>query len=259
MSVRVPAQDLRGADLTLLEVSLPELVRRPMSQLHTINVLDLVELAGTEGLSKPLHRSLVSFVDNLGRQIADLPKGRSFDEWLEELANIDAARVPTRFRSILAHEGEERDHTGVRELLGKWEGQEPAPFELNKVTTRVVKAEAVKPRKPAPEPSSAPREGGRRKSAGSRAPSSAPSARKVGKPVMDTERQSFLEQICLERLAGATEKGLAELVLVAGVRHRAKGTYDDVTPKQVKAALEALKDSNRARYSAGRWAAAGRW
>jgi len=257
MSSRVPAQDLRGADLTLLEVTLPELVRKPTSQLHTINVLDLVELAGTDGVSKSLAKALSSFVDNLGRQIADLPRGRSFDEWLEELASVPAGRVPTRFREILAHEGEERDHSGVRDLLASWEGTEPIAFELNKVKTKVQKAEAVKPRRPSPEPSSAPRGSGGGRARSSR--SSSEPARKIAGPVVDTERQTFLEQICMERLASATEKGLAEVVLVAGVRHRAKGTYDDVTPKQVKAALEALKDSSRARYSAGRWAAASRW
>jgi len=258
MSTRVPAQDLRGADLTLLEVTLPELVRRPITQLHTINVLDLVELADTDGVSKPLRKALGGFVDNLGRQIADLPRGRSFDQWLEELADIDAGRVPTRFREILAHEGEERDHQGVRDLLEQWEGTEPIPFELNQVKTQVQKADAVKPRRPAREPSSAPRGGGRKRSTSSRATTAA-GAKKIAAPVHDSARQSFLEQLLLERLSAATESGLSEVVLVAGVRHRAKGTYDDVTPKQVKTALARLKETNRARFSAGRWSANARW
>jgi hypothetical protein len=260
MSTRVPAQDLRGADLTLLEVTLPELVRRPISQLHLINVLDLVELADTDGVSKSLRRALSGFVDNLQRQISDLPRGRSFDEWLDELRGIDAERVPTRFREILAHEGEERDHEGVRDLLASWADTEPAPFVMGQVKTRVQRAEAVKPRRPAPEPTSAPREGRRKSSSRSSSSSGGSSTgRKISQPVEDIERQKFLEQIVLERLAAVSDKGLAEAVLLAGVKHRAKSTYDDVTPVQVKSALSNLKDSGRVRFSAGRWSAAGRW
>lgn len=261
MSSRVPAQDLRGADLTLLEVTLPELIRRPMSQLHTINVLDLVELADTAGVSKGLSKRLSGFVDNLARQIADLPKGRSFDEWLDELRAIDADRVPERFRAILAHEGEERNHEGVAELLAGWADTPPVPFVLGAKKTRVQRAEAVQPRKPSAEPSSAPRERGGRRASGTSSSSSSSAAptRKVGVPVEDIERQKFLEQLCLERLHAVSDKGLAEAVLMAGVKHRAKDTYEDVTPPQVKAALNALKDANRVRYSAGRWSAAGRW
>ena len=260
MSSRVPAQDLRGADLTLLEVTLPELVRRPISQLHTINILDLVELADTEQVSKSLRKLLAGFVDNLQRQIADLPKGRSFDEWLEEeLKPIDADRVPTRFREILAHEGEERDHQGVRDLIAGWSDTEPQPFVMGSVKTRVQKAEAVKPRKPAAEPTSAPREGGRRRASSKASGSSSTTARKISAPVEDIERQKYLEQLCLERLNAVSEKGLAEAILFAGVRHRAKGTYDDVTPVQIKAALNALKVGARVRYSAGRWSAPSRW
>ena len=219
MSRRVPVQEIRGSDPTLLEVQLSEMLRRPLGQLAPINVMDLIELASTEGRPRSLNRGLGAFVDGVARQIADIPSGRSWEEFLGELEELEGARVPLRFREILAQEAErdERAADRIGLLLVRWAEQEPIPFELGTRKARVTRAES-RPRSSSREPSSAPREGHRRRSSGAGA-----RARSRAAPVSgDPERQRTIQELCLEKLARASENGLAEPVLIAGVRHQAR-------------------------------------
>ncbi|MBX2801165.1 MAG: hypothetical protein KTR31_26025 [Myxococcales bacterium] len=249
MNRRVPVQQIRGSDPTLLEVQLSEMLRKPLGQLAPINVMDLIELAHTEGRPRSLARGLDAFVEGVARQIADIPSGRPIEEFVEELEDLEGARVPNRFREILLEQIERDERIGDRitTLLERWSGQEPTPFELNARQARVTRAE-VKRRGVAREASSAPRERrgrGTRRSSGGGGGSS--------RPVGDTERSAFIQDLCLEKLARASENGLGEHVLVAGVRHQAKSRYPDLLPAEVTAVLRALKDTHRVRYSAGRW------
>lgn len=253
MNRRVPSLPLRGSDPTLLEVQLSELLRRPIGQIALVNVMDLIELANTVGRPRSLDRSLHAFVDGVRRQVADIPKGRSWEDFLEELTHLSGNQVPLAFRTMLAMEGEEpeRARATVRALLERWESEPPESFPLNTTTARIQRAEMVQPRAPSTDPSSAPRERGEPKP---RAPrESKPSVPKP-KPVVDIDRRDFIVDQCLERLARTSDKGLAETVLVAGVRHAGREGYPDLTPLDITTVLKQLKEANRVRYSAGRWA-----
>ena len=59
--------------------------------------------------------------------------------------------------------------------------------------------------------------------------------------------------LVLEKLARASENGLGEQVLIAGLRHQAKGRYPDLQASEVTAVLRALRDHGTVRHSAGRW------
>lgn len=253
MNRSVPTLELRGSDPTLLHVQLPDLLRRPIGQIAPVNLMDLVELASTEGRPKDIDAALQRFVDGIARQVADIPHGQSWHQYLQDLEELEPSAVPHRFRAMLRAETVERPDTTARvqRLLDKWATAEPTPFELGTRKARVQRAEMVQPRSPSPEPSSAPREGGRARQPKAERPPSAPKPR----PIMDLDRHHFVVSQALERLGRNPEKGLLETVLVAGVRHAAKELYPDLTPHEVVAILRQLKDSNRLRYSAGRWTA----
>ena len=248
MSRRVPVQDLRGSDVTLLEVQLPDMLRRPLSQLAPINVLDLVELAGTEARPKSLTRPLENFVQAIARQMADIPAGQPWDEFVAEFEAIGGDRVPRAFRTIWQDEAERRERAGepALSLLARWSEVEPEPFELNARTARVQRMEPMKRRKT--ETGGRSRSPGRSRSTGNSSASPGRSA-----PLVDTERQSFIQDLVLEKLARASENGLGEAVLIAGLRHQAKERYPDLQASEVTAVLRALKDHGTVRNSAGRW------
>jgi hypothetical protein len=246
---------LRGSDVTGLEVQLPELVRKPLNQIALVNVMDILELAGTEGRPKALDRALQGFVASIGRHVADIPKGRAWELFLDELSELEGKQVPLVFREMLQQEIEkpERAAPRIQGLLEKWSQQPPTPFPLSTRTTRIQRAELVVPKGPSPEPSSAPRERGERARAprGERVPKAPATPRP--KPAVDIERRDFVIDQCMERLARSPEKGLAELVLVAGVKHAAQGQYPDMAPVEITGVLKQLKEANRVRFSAGRW------
>lgn len=258
MSRRVPVQTLRGSDPKLLEIQLQDFLRRPLAQLAPINALDLIELAGTEGRPKSLEKQLSGFAERIAREIGDLPSGASFDAFLVELSSIDGTRVPHRFRAILEVEAERDDRPAddIRRVLESWTSQEPTPFALGVQRAAVQQIDAVEPPPEAPKKEARPR--GTTSTPRERAP--VDEGRQVtlpsGRPG-DADRQRLLENLCFERLSNSSSTGLGEAVLVAGVRHAAKTTYENVTPNEVTLALKALKARGKARYSAGRWSAPG--
>jgi hypothetical protein len=244
--------------MTLLEVQLPDLLRRPIGQIALVNVMDLIELAATEGRPRKLDRGLQLFVDGVRRQVADIPKGRSWEEFLDALGELSGRQVPLRFRAMLEEEAEsaERNPPQVRALLERFASEAPEPFPLGLHKARIQRAEMVQPRAPMPEPSAAPRErSGRRpaESSGSRSSGNRTPATPRAKPTLDIDRRDFVIDQCIERLARSSEKGLAETVLVAGVRHAAREQYPDMTPLEITGVLKQLKETSRVRYSAGRW------
>ena len=255
MKRSVPTLELRGSDPTLLQVQLPDLLRRPIGQIAPMNLMDLIELASTPGRPKEVDAALQRYVDGIARQVADIPHGRSWEQYLEDLEELAPTAVPHRFRQLLEAESEDRPDTTarVRRILDRWATAEPEPFPLSTRTARIQRAEMVQPRGPSPEPSSAPRE---RDGSRARAPKAekTPSAPRP-KAITDLDRHQFVVSQALERLGRNPEKGLLETVLVAGVRHAAKDRYPDMTPHEVISVLKQLKDTNRLRYSAGRWTA----
>lgn len=251
MTRRVPVQEIRGSDATFLEVQLSELLRRPLGQVAPVNVMDLIELATTEGRPRSLQRGLDTFVDGVARQIADIPNGRPFVEYLEELQEIEPTRIPTQFREMLAAEAEREGRTDgsrIYELLERWAGIEPEPFELG---LRKARVERPRPRAPkvSSEPSSAPRE--RRRSRGPGR--SARPVQKARETLSDPERERFIRDLALEKLARASENGLQETILIAGIRHMGREQFPDMLPNEITSVLKSLREAQQVRYSAGRW------
>ncbi len=257
MNRSAPVVPLRGSAVSLLQVQIPEMLRRPIGQVALVNVMDLIELSATDGRPKPLDKQLQTFVGGIRRQVTDIPKGRSWEMFLEDLEELPPEHVPHAFRAMLAEESEFRPDTRTRvaELLERWSTVEPLPFDVGTRAVRIQKAEMEKPRV-ATEPSAAPRERAPREpgAAKPRAEKAASAAGSRAKPVLDTERHDYVVQQCVERLARcSSDRGLAENVLVAGVRHAGKDQYPDLTPIEITTVLKQLKDANRVRYSAGRW------
>ncbi|MCB9685749.1 MAG: hypothetical protein H6735_11975 [Alphaproteobacteria bacterium] len=260
MNRSAPVVPLRGSDSSLLQVQIPEMLRRPIGQVALVNVMDLVQLSITEGRPKAIDKQLQTFVGGVGRQVADIPRGRSWEMFVEDLEELPASQVPEMFREVVRAEAERRSElrSRVDDLLARWAEVEPEPFEIGTRHVRIQKAQMQQPRGPSPESSAAPRErtpraGGSSsssRSSGDGAKTSTPRA----KPILDTERHDYVVRQCVERLSRCTsDRGLAETVLVAGVRHAGRDLYPDMTPIEITTILKQLRDANRVRYSAGRW------
>lgn len=257
MSRRIPLQPLRGSDPVLLEVQIQDLLRRPVAQLQPENVCDLIALGDLADPPAALRKGLEAFVERVRRETRDLPDGLSFAAFLGEFAALPPERIPATLRAIFAHEQVEyRKDRVLGAQLETWGETEPEPFPLGARSVRVQRAEAkpapVEPlrkgvRSAADKPEKAPRSP--RKAAEPKAPRPA--------PVVDIERNKWVERTCLERLAESPESGLMETVLIAGVKFRAKSNYPDLTPPEITAALRRLRDRERVRTSAGRWKLAG--
>lgn len=259
MNRRVPEQNLRGSDATLLDVQLQNLLRRPMGQLAILNVLDLLALSELEEAPKSIQTQLKGFVERTSTEVSELPPN-GFSDLLDEVAEVDAERVPTTFRDWLGRESDRpgRDAGRIGELLQGWSDVEPEPFALGERAAKVERGAAAGRRGAAKDSRARARSATR--SASGRSRSTSAPRRNVGTNT-SPEKRAVIEKICMERLNRATDSGLSEMVLVAGVRHRAKDEgFEDVSPAEVTAALRGLKDTSRVRYSAGRWmSTARRW
>jgi len=242
MSRRAEFQQLRGSDPTRLEIQIQDLLRRPVGQLAPANLMDLLALAEHPSPPSAIQDALTKFVIRVKKEVADLPAGASWDQFVVDVGGVDAAVVPAGFRDLISDQlqRDDRDNAPLEALLEKWSPVQPTPFEVGEVAPTIEHAK----------PARAPRASRRASPGAGRARPSA---------VTDDERVRTITDICMERLSNASDSGLKELVLVAGVRHRAKQQYPNVTPNEVTAVLKSLKASGRVRYSAGRWSSVARW
>lgn len=256
MHRRLPRQPLRGSDSTLLEVQLQNLLRRPFVQLDAQNALDLLALAESEDRPKSVARQLEQYVERCANELADLPAS-GLTELLAEVEGIAHELIPATFRGWIAREAErtDREAAPLRALVERWAATEPTPFVIGQRHAKVQRASA------APPPVEPVRRGVGERATREPAAPKAPAPPKLPAIGLDDETRTLLERICMERLNGATETGLAETVLVAGVRHRAKADgHGEVSMADVTAVLRGLKATNRVRFSAGRWmSTARRW
>ena len=253
MRRRIPVQDLRGSNLTLLEVQLQDLLLRPMGQLAPENVLDLLALAESPERPKSLASSLDQFVERCSKEVADLPSGSSFEEFLDEFQSVPGQRVPNVFRGWLTREADrdDRDEARIQGVIEVWSGAAPEPFQFGENEAQIERSA-----------SSSRSQAARSKPATTRR-SSAANRRAVPKPESNEDsaaKRGAISRLCLERLGSSSEKGLAEPVLVAGIRHRCKSLgLGAVSPAEVTSVLRQLKTEERVRYSAGRWMANTHW
>ncbi len=252
MNRRVPVQNLRGSDPTLLEVQLQNLLRRPMGQMALLNALDLVALSEVDDVPRSIRGELGRFVERCAKEVTEQPAA-TFAALLDELDEVPPERVPDTFRGWIAREAERdgRDARRIRGLVDRWAAVPAEPFVIGERSARVERGETAGRR------GAATRERTRAQ-ARTRARSPAAPRLDVGGGA-SAEARALIESIAMERLHRATDKGLAEPVLVAGIRHRAKGQGVDVTPADVTRALQGLKAAGRVRHSAGRWMSARTW
>lgn len=246
---RLHEADLRRADPLMLEIRLAEPLRRPIVQLSTATMLDMVALAAVETLPKALRRSLGAFADRMSNELTDLPP-EPFGEIVRDLETTEPSQVPEPVRAMFVREVERSDRepflARVVALKDAWEPVVPEiavpgtgkPVVLKAKTSPIADDMA---RKPPPT-----------RAAGTPRAAAAP---KAAKPVrlVDEDRQRRLVELALDRLADHPEGGLREDVLVAGIRHRVKDHYSDVTPFEIIAVLRGLGEAGRVRHSAGRW------
>lgn len=253
---RVRFDNLRGMDPVTLEVTITDVLRRPMSQIEPSTLVDLLALAEADPPSA-LGASTDRFRERIAREISDIPDGSSWVEFLGELGELPGERVPTWLRERLLADGAREDRAvksaqQAADTVAGWADSPPEPFSLGKRGVRVAKAAAAARRdEERPDRVRKPR-----KAAGGGS-SAAPKRR--APPVLDQERQTLLLQIIQERLARYTENGLAENVLLIGVRKQAAATDSGVSGSDILAALKELESRGVVRNTARRWILERRW
>jgi hypothetical protein len=249
---RLHEADLRTTDPVTLEVRLAELLRRPITQLTVATVVDICALADVEALPRNFRQSLRLFADRIPQQVADLPNGEPIETFVAELATIPVERVPPSIRPMAAREAEHSSRSdAVRDQFrAVAEAWADAPVEPIVLGTQRPKVQNLAPME-------APAEPIRNRSAGAaREPKPrAPLAPKPSTPArpVDVDRRNRVIELVLERLQDYPETGLREDVLVAGVRHRARADYPDLTGAEINGILKELDAAKRVSQSAGRW------
>ncbi len=205
--------------------------------------MDLLALAEHASPPATIKGDLAKFVVRVKKEVADLPSGGSWEAFLKEVAALKAEEIPTTFRTMISEQRErdDRDTEHIDGLVETWSAAEPTAFALGEKAPEIVHAKTAR----------TPRTSRRASPGAGRARSTA---------VTDEVRVQALSDLCMERLVNASsDTGLKELVLIAGVRHRAKQQYPNVTPNEVTTVLKNLKAAGLVRYSAGRWSSVARW
>lgn len=250
MTRRVLLENLRYVDPVTLDILVQDAFRRPLVQLSAITVADLMALAEVESLPKALRRGLVGFAERMGPEIRDLPDGEPFAEWLTELESLPAPKVPKQLRTFMLKEIEARFEVRprVQAILDAWDREEPEVVVpgTGKPVIHRLKTAGVEGA-PAPLPRAPKAEGAAKVAKAPKVPKAAPVK------LVDNDRLTWVRDVVLERLADYIEQGLREDVLLAGIKHRARADYPDLTPPEVIGVLKDLQTAGRVRHSAGRW------
>jgi hypothetical protein len=266
---RVPAQELRGVEAVLLEVMTSDLIEKPIGQLAPENVADLFALAVCPEAPVGLQKRLPTFLKRIAAEVLDLPNGVEFLGALATFAGLPGARVPDGLRDLWRVEGERpkrsaAERAAIEAALAGWASEAPEAFAIAKPAPPTVRAPIGARPASRPvvrnlamvEPTFAPPRHG---SAGAARPERAARAPATPKPrpMDDPARNRWLDAVLLERLSaeGVLERGLAEIVLLGAVKHRARDVYPELTPVQIRERLRALEKGEppRVRFSAGRW------
>jgi hypothetical protein len=244
---QIHIDNLRRTDPKTIEVLIQDAIRKPILQISPETLTDLVALSELESLPTPLRRDLGVFTGRVSQEIADLPDGQVIREFLEGLDEIDGERVPETIRSYILRESE-RDGRApegreqAQGLLTKWGAQDPESLELSSETPRIQQVEEA-PRDE--EPVAAPHKAKRKK----------PKKRDTEDP----EKAKWLSAAILEKLTLYRDAGLAEAVLIAGIRKDAEETYPALMPWEINKVLRTLQQAGQVRRTAGRWVRVGRF
>jgi hypothetical protein len=245
---RVRLDNLRGMDPITLEVTITDVVRRPMGQIDPVTLVDLIAM-GEADLPAGLRTMLIRFRDRIARDISDIPEGTSFKEFLDEIEALPAQRVPAWFRERLMFEATREDRhpkSGAlaKELIDKLNVHAPEPFVIGHRGVKVAKAVHA----------AAPSETAKRV-----APAKSREARQPKKvrTNIDVEREQMIQSVIVEKLAARKEAGLDEKVLLLSVRKQAG--EDNVTGSDIVGVLKVLESRGLVRRTSGRWVLDRRW
>jgi len=244
---RIHIDQLRNADPRTLEILVQDAVRKPIAQISVATVCDLIALSEVADLPKSLARDLSGFAFRAGQEIADLPDGAPLHEFVDDLDEIAASRVPNALRSHVAREATRDDRESaararVTALVARWNGTPPDAVVLGTVAPKIQRAAAVQYEEPIK---------AHEKTVRARAAKPEPKP----KAPADPDREKWLADAILARLARYREAGLAEMVLVAGLQAEGRTAYPDLAPFEIKRALENLATIGKVRRNVSRWAA----
>lgn len=247
----IAVQGLRRTDADTLPVLTQDVLRATLTRIEPATLADLFALSElTTGLGVALQRDLEHFQKQMLREVNDLPDGPPLAEWCNDLAAVDASRVPASLREGVARlKGERRSLEALEVLdglLAQWAETPPAPLVLPErrpakgATKTTAKAPvAVVPRK----------EVIKTKTATTRKAATPP-------PMVDERRVEWIQDEVVGRLEKYGVAGLKETVLIAGAQHRAP--WKDVTDDEILTILRRLKRESRVGFLSGRWFVMGR-
>lgn len=242
---RAHIEGLRKSDPITLSVLAQDLVRKPLVGVDPRSLADLFALADEESLPVDLKRDLCKFRDQMLREIADLPDGHVLQEWLDDVLQMEAGRVPMVLRTA---------------ILARTEDFNLRPVTLEKLAavqshfneTAAVAVEITKPQvrvvQKGPDVLSPEARKARRVATGkTRAP-------RVEK---DPERSRWIKADLTERLSNYGGTGLKQSMLIAGAKHRAPWT--DLQDVEVMSALRQLEKAGKVKKRVNRWALSHAW
>ncbi len=250
---QIHIDNLRSADPKTLEILIQDAVRKPILQLSPQTLCALYALSELSDLPKGVARDLANYAKRGTQETSDLPDGGVLTEFLDGLDKVEAAHVPAIVREQIEREAQrdardERGREKAQALLDKWADTPPVPPTLSTQAPRIQRAEA----QPAvAEPTRGARIAEEKKPRAARTPRAASTA--TAASTADPERERWIARAIANRLSRMTESGLAELVLVAGIRHEGAKEYPDLMPWEITRALRALAERGEVRHSAGRW------
>jgi len=248
---RAHVEGLRKADPVTLSVLAQDLIRKPLVKLDPRSLCDLIALAESEAITGSLSRDLRKFKDQMLREVSDLADGVRLGDFLGDLIETGASRVPSSLRDVVLErsESDESPDTVSRRatLVEAFDTTEPdAVTVTSEPEIRVVKAQ---PKKAPVERAKAVRVSGTTGGARSKAASKA--------KVKDMNRVAWIRDDIMERLSNYGSKGIKESLLIAGAIHRSP--YKDLSPAEIKSELGALKELERIQLKVGRWSVRGAW
>lgn len=235
---RMAVGGLRNADPGTLEVLVAEVLRRPLGQIETTTLMDLLALSEVpDQIGGQLSKEFTRFRDQMFREIGDLPDGPVLAEFCAEIRTVEATHIPKNVRStfseLLPEVRTEEAVGGVEALLAHVEGSEPSAVSL--------------PLKAEPLPES-------KQTGASTAQKTVVKAklkRTRRSTIVDDRREAWIREDAVGRLKNWGSKGLKESIVVAGARHRSP--WKDLTEAEVLATLRKMKREGQVRFSAGRW------
>lgn len=250
--------ELRGKDPTTLEVTLMDALSLPVGRVSTLDLVAMFALSETEGVPKNLRKDLGVFATRIENEVADLPDGSLLKDMAIELQDVPAEQIPVRFRDLIKREAERATRDAGERALLQSVLDAAADIEPEAFPIGGGHGPSITRTEQTPPPSSLKAgKAAKAKKTGGRTKAATRSARAV--VVEDPERTKWLRTKLMERLAGYSEAGLSEMVLIAGITHAGKPVYPRLMPGDIQKVLKELKESGQLRHSAGRWSVPGRW